>query len=406
MIQDIINYSNRLINNTNSIFVRYLDRRINWESRLIEVYGARGVGKTTLLLQRAHTLNEMIPNQAVFLSLDDLLFFSHSIVEVAESLKQYGVNYLFLDEVHKYPSKYPDYDWSAEIKNCYDRLPDLSIVYSGSSVLKLNQGEGDLSRRKSSYLLSGLSFREYLTYNKMANYEPFSLEEILVNHEKISGDITKSLKIIPLFKEYLKTGYYPFYNEDPPQYYDRINSILNVIIENDIPAVTEIPFETSQKIKKLLAAIASSVPYVPNLVKLRTELRISDQRTLLKYLDYLEKAEVLFSLSQKVTGNKILQKPDKLYLGNPNYFYSLNLNNAEIGSIRESFFASQLSVNHELRLPKKGDFLIDNKYVFEIGGKNKNSNQLTGESDAWFALDDLEIGFKQIIPLWLFGFIY
>ena len=247
MIQDIINYSNRLINNTKSDFVRYLYSRINWESRLIEIYGARGVGKTTLLLQRARSLNELIHNQAVYLSLDDLLFFNHSIVDVAESLKQYGVNYLFLDEVHKYPSKFLNYDWSAEIKNCYDRLPNLSIIYSGSSVLKLYQGQGDLSRRKSSYLLSGLSLREYLTYNKIATHEAIPLDEMLVNHEKISGDITKNLKIIPFFKEYLKTGYFPFYNEDPLRYFDRINSILNVIIENDIPAVTDIPFETSQK---------------------------------------------------------------------------------------------------------------------------------------------------------------
>ena len=155
-----------------------------------------------------------------------------------------------------------------------------------------------------------------------------------------------------------------------------------------------------------MAANATSVPYVPNLLKLRNELRISDQRTLLKYLDYLEKAEVLFSLSQKVKGNKILQKPDKLYLGNPNYFYSLNLNKEEIGSIRESFFSSQLSVNHELRFPGKGDFLIDNKFIFEIGGKNKNFNQLIEESNAYFALDDLENGFKHIMPLWLFGFLY
>ena len=406
MIQNIINYSNRLINNTKSDFARYLYGQINWESRLIEVYGGRGVGKTTLLLQRAQKLNSTIPNRAVYLSLDDILFFSHSIVEVAESLEQYGVKYLFLDEVHKYPSKFHGYDWSAEIKNCYDRFPDLSIIYTGSSVLKLYQGEGDLSRRKSSYLLYGLSFREYLSYNKIATYDAVSLDDVLQTHENLTSQTTKNLKIIPLFKEYLRTGYYPFYNEDPSKYFDRINSILNVIIENDIPAVTDIPFETSQKIKKLLAAIASTVPYVPNLLKIGGELRIPDQRTLLKYLDYLEKAGVFFSLSQKAKGNKILQKPDKLYLGNPNYFYSLNFSSEEIGSIRESFFASQLSVSHDLRLPLKGDFLIDNKVLFEIGGKNKNTSQLPEELNSYFALDDLENGFKNIIPLWLFGFLY
>ena len=406
MIQDILRYSNRLINNTKSDFVRYLYSLINWESRLIEINGSRGVGKTTFLLQQAQKLNNTISNQAVYLSLDDLLFFNHSIVEIAESLEQYGVKYLFLDEVHKYPSKFPDFDWSAEIKNCYDRFPALSIIYTGSSVLRLYQGQGDLSRRKSSYLLYGLSFREYLVYNKIATYEVVPFEDLLLNHENLATTITKNLKIIPLFKEYLRTGYYPFYNEDPLKYFERINSILNVIIENDIPAVTDIPFETLQKIKKLLAAIATSVPYVPNLLKLRSELRISDQRTLLKYLDYLEKAEVLFSLSQKVKGNKILQKPDKLYLGNPNYFYSLNLTKEEIGNIRESFFATQLSVNHELRLPGKGNFLIDGKFLFEIGGKNKNTGQLNQEPNTFYALDDLEIGFKNIIPLWLLGFLY
>lgn len=406
MIQDILNYSSRVIGNTKSDFVRYLYSVINWQSRLIEINGGRGVGKTTLLLQRAQKLNDLVPNQAVYLSLDDLLFFNHSIVEIAESLEQYGVKYLFLDEVHKYPSKFPDFDWSAEIKNCYDRFPDLSIIYAGSSVLRLYKGQGDLSRRKSSYLLYGLSFREYLVYNKIATNEAVSFDDILLNHEKFANTITKNLKIIPCFKEYLRTGYYPFFNEDPLKYFERINSILNVIIEIDIPAVTDIPFETLQKIKKLLAAIATSVPYVPNLLKLRGELRISDQRTLLKYMDYLEKAEVLFSLSQKIKGNKILQKPDKLYLGNPNYFFSLNLSKEEIGSIRESFFATQLSVNHELRLPGKGDFLIDGQYLFEIGGKNKDIGQLNQEPNTWYAMDDLETGFKNIIPLWLFGFLY
>ncbi|MFH0758165.1 MAG: hypothetical protein V2B15_12830 [Bacteroidota bacterium] len=225
-------------------------------------------------------------------------------------------------------------------------------------------------------------------------------------HQEISAVITKDIKIIPLFRQYLKTGYFPFYNDDPFSYYSRLSDILNVIIETDIPAVSEIPFETSLKLKKLLAAIASTVPYVPNLLKLRQELFISDQRTLLKYLDYLDKAEVFTTLTQKAKGNKILQKPDKIYLGNTNYFYGLNMMGEEMGTIRETFFNSQLGVSHELRLPQDGDFLVDGNHTFEIGGKNKKAKQIKDVPNAYIVLDDIEKGAYNRIPLWIFGFLY
>jgi predicted AAA+ superfamily ATPase len=332
--------------------------------------------------------------------------FNHSIVDLAEELEKYGVQYLFLDEVHKYPSKQKGYDWSAEIKNSYDRFPNLRIIYSGSSILKIYRGHGDLSRRKSSYRLAGLSFREYLELNKIAKIQSIGLNDLLENHATISVEITKSIKIIPHFKEYLKTGYFPFYNEDPSSYFNRLNSILNVIIETDIPAVSDISFETSLKLKKLLAAIASTVPYIPNLLKLRRELFVADQRTLLKYLDYLEKAEVISYMTQKAKGNKILQKPDKIFLGNTNYFYSLNMMGEEMGTIRETFFESQLNVAHQLRIPPNGDFLVDEKYVFEIGGKNKSARQIKNIPESYTVLDDIEHGIFNQIPLWLFGFLY
>ncbi len=358
------------------------------------------------MLQRVKVLNGKKNNQAIYLSLDDKLFYKHSITDIAEKLDQYGVKYLFLDEVHKYPSKYQDYDWSAEIKNSYDRFPDLQIVYSGSSILSIYKGHGDLSRRKSSYRLAGLSFREYLIFNKIATFNHITINELLDNHQEISNKITKAIKIIPLFKKYLQIGYFPFYREDPDFYFDRLNNILNVIIETDIPAVSDISFETSFKLKKLLAAIATSAPYVPNLLKLRNELFIADHRTLLKYLDYLEKAEVISSLSQKAMGNKIMQKPDKIFLGNPNYFYSLNMQREEIGTIRETFFKSQMSVKHTLKLPQAGDFLVDDTYTFEIGGKNKSTKQISNQTKAYLVLDDIENGFYNQIPLWLCGFLY
>jgi predicted AAA+ superfamily ATPase len=405
-MQGIFNYSNKIINETNLGFKRYLFHKINWKPKLIEILGARGVGKTTLMLQKAKLLNAVKPNQAVYLSLDDKLLYTNSIVDLAEELDKYGVRHLFLDEVHKYPPKHKAYDWSAEIKNIYDRIPSLRIIYSGSSILKIYKAHGDLSRRRSTYRLAGLSFREYLALNGVGTFKALSLDDILENHQEISAGITKKIKIIPYFKNYLKTGYFPFHKEDPSSYYSRLNSVLNVVIETDIPSVSDISFETSMKLKKLLAAIASTAPYVPNLVNLRRELFITDQRTLLKYLDYLDKAEVVSALTQKAKGNKIMQKPDKIYLGNTNYFYSLDMTGEVSGTIRETFFNSQLNVDHQLRLPPNGDFLSDGKYIFEIGGKNKTSRQIKDSKNAFLVLDDIENGISNRIPLWLFGFLY
>jgi len=268
-VYEIFNYSNPIINRVSLDFKRYLFNDINWEARLIEILGGRGVGKTTLMLQRAKMLNAKVPNQAVYLSLDDKLMYRNSIVDLAEELEKYGVRYLFLDEVHKYPPKLKDYDWSAEIKNAYDRFPGLKIVYSGSSVLKIYKGHGDLSRRKSSWRMAGMSFREHLAFHGVLDKESILLEDIILNHQHISNTLTEKTKIIPAFKKYLATGYFPFYDEDPGAYHERLSAIINVIIETDIPAVSDISFETSQKLKKLLAAIATTVPYVPNLLKLR-----------------------------------------------------------------------------------------------------------------------------------------
>lgn len=405
-MQEIFRYSHRLVNNIKLDFKRYLFDVIDWNTRLIEILGARGVGKTTLMLQKAKLLNNEKANQAVYISLDDRLMFEHSIVELSEELEKYGVKYLFLDEVHKYPSKQKNYDWSAEIKNSYDRYPGLNIIYSGSSVLKIYQGHGDLSRRKSSYSLSGLSFREYLELNDLLNFESVKLEELLNKHQDISKEITRETKIIPHFKDYLKRGYFPFYNESPSAYFDRLNSIINILIETDIPAVSNIKFETALKLKKLLASIASTAPWVPNLINLRRDLNITDHRTLLKYLDFLDKAEILSILNQKAKGNKILQKPDKIYPGNTNFIYSLDFKGGETGTIRETFFNSQVNVLHNLRLPRQGDFFVDDNYLFEIGGKTKTKQQISGKENAYIVNDDIENGIFNQIPLWLFGFLY
>lgn len=405
-MEELFQYSASATKHINTDFVRYLYEKINWNSRLIEILGGRGVGKTTLMLQRVKALNDILGNQAIYISLDDQLMFKYSIVELAEELDKYGVKYLFLDEVHKYPPKIRGFDWSAEIKNIYDRFPQLKIIYSGSSILELYKGMGDLSRRKSSYRLAGMSFREYLQYNNILKVESITLKEILLKHTSFSNEIANAVKIIPHFKNYLKNGYFPFYKDDPDSYYSRLSNVLNVIIETDIPTVSEITFESTLKIKKLLSAISSTAPYVPNLVNLRKELFISDQRTLLRYLDYLDKTEVISYMSQKAKGNKALQKPDKILIANSNYIYSLQTANEEIGTVRETFFVSQLRVNHSINIPAIGDYLIDDHWVFEVGGKNKTINQIKNLKNAYLAKDDIENGIFNQIPLWLFGFLY
>lgn len=405
-MQELFEASNRLLNSVEFNFRRYLYTSISWNARLIELNGARGVGKTTLMLQKAKELNSNQPNQAIYFSLDDPYFFKNDLVETIDEVVKYGVKFVFLDEVHKYPSKYKEYDWSAELKNIYDKFPQLSVVYSGSSILKLYKAQGDLSRRRVVYNLAGLSLREYLIFNGYLTFESVSLDEILRNHIEISNQIISQITIIPHFKQYLLTGYYPFYNEIPEKYDERLKSIISVILENDIPAVMDIPYETTSKLKKLLAVIAGSVPYTPNLTKVGAELYIADLRTLLKYFDYLEKAELITTISKDTTGNQILRKPDKVYLNNPNLLQCFDYLKSNIGTTRETFFLNQVSKISKVKYPAQGDFLLNDTITVEVGGKSKKRDQIKNVPDAILAVDDIEVGFGKTIPLWLFGFLY
>jgi len=399
--------SAKLINLVKTDFKRSLYYNIDWEQKLIEIIGSRGVGKTTLMLQKAKELLKVEKNSVVYFSLDDPYFFNNTIIETVEYLYKYGVKYIFFDEVHKYPPKHKNYDWSSELKNIYDLYPDLNVIYSGSSIIAIYKGNGDLSRRKNTYMLNGLSFREYLEFNNLLNLEKIDLNDIIDRHIEISNEIVSQIKIIPIFKEYLKNGYYPFYNDNPAQYYQKIRNIINVITEVDIPSVApDINFNTISKIKKLLMLISSSVPYTPNLTNLSNNLNVSDIRTLYRYLGLLQNAELLFLLSPKNSGKKILQKPEKIFMNNVNLIYAINSNNNEIGTIRETFFCNQLSYLYSANYPEKGDFLIDNKYVFEVGGKNKNNKQIKTIEKSFVVIDDIEIGFSNRIPIWIFGLLY
>lgn len=405
-MESIFEQSQRRINRVNSVFFRSIYHTIDWGCRLIEINGARGVGKTTLMLQHAKILSNSDIKRVLYVSLDDPFFYNHSIIDIADYFIKFGGAYLFLDEVHKYPSKFPKHDWSAEIKVIYDRYADLQIVYSGSSVLQLFKGHGDLSRRKCSYNLPGLSFREYINWVSKKEFSPYTLIQILENHADIAKAITDELKVIPLFIDYLKHGYYPYYQEAPDQFCSRLRDTINVILEQDLPAVSSFSHENHIKLKKLLAVIAETVPFTPNLSNLRSELFITDQRTLLNYLDALEKAELLSTIDKATRGMKRLQKPAKIYLNNTNLLNCLYFDKPNIGTQRETFFFNQLRSNSIVNYPDKGDFIVDSKYTFEVGGKSKPSFQIQDIPNSYYAIDDIEIGFGNRIPLWLFGFVY
>jgi predicted AAA+ superfamily ATPase len=404
-MQQVYEISNRLINSINADFKRNLYDQIDWTQRLVEIKGSRGVGKTTLMLQKAKELTALGKN-VLYVSSDLPYFYKNGLFQTAENFYKYGGNYLFIDEVHKYPQKQKKTDWAQEIKNIYDAIPELITIYSGSSILQLYKGQGDLSRRKTSYLLNGLSFREYLQFNKKIDFQFYTLNEIITEHPGISKNITSKIKVLPEFRYYLENGYYPFFIENPKNYYDRLSDVINVIIDIDIPNISDIAFETLHKLKQLLAAVSTTVPYAPNLSNISSELYIADQRTLLKYLNLLEKAELITTLGAKAIGNKILNKPSKIYINNTNLMYAIDRNTIQAGTIRETFFLNQLNYLHTVNYPKQGDFLIDNQYTIEVGGKNKDSNQISGTKDSFLALDDIETGFANRIPLWLFGFLY
>lgn len=387
-------------------FERSISGKINWEGRLVEITGARGVGKTTMFLQQLNKRYGNDPQTALYVSLDDPWFYNHSLIDMAGDFIKYGGIHLFIDEVHKYPPKNPGMDWSAELKIIYDRYPELKVAYTGSSIIELYKGKGDLSRRRSRYSLNGMSFREYLEFNKILRSGEVDLEQIFAKHTEIAGEIQSKVKILKHFRDYLVNGYFPFFNEDPENYHKRILDILTVILETDLPTSTGINFENILKLKRLLAVISTSVPFIPNLTEVRANIGIADHRTLIKYLFYLEKAEVIMSLQKEGKGKVFLRKPDKIYLNNTNLMHALAAFRADKGSGRETFFLNQVKTRYEVTYPEKGDFSIDGKYIIETGGKSKGFRQIKDIADGWVVSDDIEVGFGRKIPLWIFGFLY
>ncbi len=396
----LLNTYRKLISAEKTDFKRYLHSEIDWNERMTCIMGARGTGKTTMMLQHIRD-NFPDKNKAVYVSLDNLWLSKNSLLDFVERFSVYGGTHLFVDEVHKYPN------WSLEMKNVYDNYPELKTVFTGSSILEIYKSDDDLSRRAVKFELYGLSFREYLALEKVIDLPVLSLNEIVQNHIDIADDIRNKIKIIPFFKNYLKNGYYPIYREGVRSYFNKITNIINTTLEKDLPSVEKIDYNGIYNVKKLLMVLATLVPYTPNIEKLSAEMQLNRASTL-KYLHYLNKAALTNQLLVPNKGMSLLTKPEKVYLNNTNLIYTLNPDDTTIstGNIRETFFFNQLKVKHAVNLPKQGDFLIDKKYMFEVGGKNKSFEQIKDVKNSFVVIDDVEIGAQNKIPLWLFGLMY
>lgn len=398
-MQTLVDAYNRSINKVSDSFIRYLYGTIDWKERLIGIKGSRGVGKTTMLLQHIkRTFPER--SQAFYVSLDNMWFCSHTLTELVEYLYTHGVTHLFLDEVHRYPQ------WVREIKNIYDSYPKLHIVFTGSSLLEIDNAQADLSRRMRMYHLYGLSFREYLELKGVATLPILRFEEILKGHVQQAAEITSKVTVLPYFEQYLRCGYYPFFVEttSPESYQERLQRVISTIIENDIPAVEKVEYETLLKVKRLLMLLSQMVPFTLNVTSLCEKTSVT-RNQLIRLLTLLERASLIRQLRTDSKGMKSLGKPDKILFDNPNVMQALS-GNAEIGTIRETFFAMSIAFAHQIQQPKQGDLLVDNTYLFEVGGKDKGFAQIRNIENSFVAADSIEVGFGNKIPLWIFGFLY
>ena len=397
--RQIQNISRRRVREIPVDIKRFLYTKIDWRDRLIAITGSRGTGKTTLILQHIKECFKEKPDAALYVSLDNLWFETHSLTELVEIHYNNGGTHIFIDEIHHMS------DWQLKIKNIYDDFPGLSIAYTGSSLLKIDALSGDLSRRQVRYTLPGLSFREYLYFEKVIEIDPVSLPDLLSDHAGIANDISEKIRVSGYFNNYLKKGYYPFYKEVYAGYEDRLMQVTNQILESDYPSIESINYSTIQKIKKMLYILAQSCPQTPNMSKLYTELE-TDRNQGLKMLYILDKANLLNILSDANASLKNMGRPKKIYCDNTNIMYSMT-EKVERGTVRETFFLNQMrSAGHQVTYPKQGDFEVDEKDLFEVGGRNKKFDQIKDLPNSFLAIDDEEVGWNQHIPLWMFGLMY
>lgn len=403
MMENLIRTSQRLVSRINTNLHRYIFHDISWDSRQVMIKGARGVGKTTMLLQRIKEQFGQSGN-ALYASCDNIWFTDNRILDLVEWHEAHGGTHLFLDEIHLYEG-----NWQRELKNIYDNYPGYHVVFTGSSIIHLDSALADLSRRCLPYRMYGLSFREWLKFMDIAHMTPFTLDDILSNHTNLAWDIIESLgnrKILPLFAQYLGHGYYPYFTTDKEtaDYYGRVERTVDTTIMRDLPAAEKLEYETLYKMRKLLYVMSTEVPFSLNVQSLSQKIQVS-RNTVVRMFELLDKGAVLRSLHSGWRSPKSVAKPGKVLFDNADIMAALSSLN-EIGTVRETFVASMLAPNHKLSEPPAGDLLVDEKYLFEIGGKKKHFNQIADLPDSYVIVDDTETGAGNRIPMWLFGFLY
>jgi len=406
MLEVFFQLSQNYMVNYQQRYIRYFLKKESLSNRFSIITGQRGIGKTTSIIQyiRQH-YTDLYTTKALYVQADHFLLGNHTLYEIADMFVKMGGELLCIDEIHKYPN------WSKELKSINDTFRELKLIISGSSALEIHKGSHDLSRRALIYKMKGMSFREFIEMKLDMVLESFTLEQILSEHQPISQNIvealsTKKAKILPLFKEYLEVGYYPYYFEynNKEQFYMALEQNIHVTIESDLLAIyPSLTGNSIKKLKSLLKVISASVPFTPDMKKLKSIIGVGDERTLKNYLKYLEDAGLIKMLMKSSKGLGSMEKPEKIYLDNTNLLFTIN---ADVGTVRETFFMNQMSKEHKVIAPKQGDFLVDEEFYFEVGGKNKSFNQIKDMKNSFIASDEIERGFGNRIPLWLFGFLY
>ena len=397
-IEPLIRSMERRIDAVETDYHRPLYQCVDWDDRLVCIKGAKGTGKTTMILQYLKEHPAEL-DSSMYISLDSLWFANNSPMSVVEWHHNNGGRRLFIDEVHHFRQ------WQTLIKNIYDDFPKMKVVYSGSSMIKLEAGAGDLSRRQRTYELKGLSFREYLAFEGLCEFKAIGLGEILSSHRRIAREVVSKVSVLHHFRKYLKSGYYPFYKSARGGYLDRLHNVVEQTLERDYPEVEDISLATVKKAEKMLMILAQSCPQVPNMKKLYAELE-TDRNLGMKLLYALQRAGLLSLVSSKSADLGNMSRPDKIYCDNPNLMHALTTR-IDIGTLRETFFVNQIrAAGHEILYPPAGDFKVDGKWLFEIGGKGKTFKQIKDVPDSFVVNDGVEIGVGNKIPLWLFGFLY
>ena len=390
----------RLLKFTSTKIVRQLMHQINWDAQLIAIKGPRGVGKTTLMLQYIKRQYREYSREVLYCSLDTVYFSHHSLLELVDEFYKNGGKHLFLDEVHKYPN------WSREIKEVYDFYPDLRVVISASSLLNLLRGDADLSRRCIPYELQGLSFREFLQFYKGIELSVCLLEEVLEHPEDLCVRVNEVCRPIPLFKEYLQYGYYPFYLKNQVDYYTSIDQIVNLTVETELPQVCGVNTASTRKLKALLGILSASVPFEVDITKLATTIGVH-RNTVIEFLNHLENARLIRLLYADIKSVKKMQKPDKIFMDNANLLYALADHPVQIGTAREVFVVNQLAFGHVIEYGKSiGDFKIDGRYTIEVGGGKKDFSQIADVPLSYVLADDIETPCGHKLPIWAIGFLY